>query len=386
MRSRILVVDDNPKNIQLLATMLTQSEYDVEYALGGDEAIEWARQEEFDAILLDIMMPGMNGFDVCVSIKNMLGEKSCPILFLTARDDIDTIRKAFSVGGVDYITKPFARDELLSRLNTHIELHKNRQKLADVNSYLAKEVNQKTQDLQDAYKKLQVANEDLEQLDTAKTDFLQMISHELRTPLNGVVGSANLLSRLDTPKEWEEIIDILQISVSRLERYSNYALNISRLKVIDNAKIIKEEIRVVDFVKQCVNSYSNDYSPNDFKWDIQSVVSDHTMLGDKVLIKGAIFALMDVSKSQSTDNNASIELFFDEEYFHCVFTDNGALYADGNIQENSISSVAYEINTNRNKSMELFFVKSVLAVYKGGISLHNNGKGTQTKISFPYLN
>jgi two-component system, sensor histidine kinase and response regulator len=98
----------------------------------------------FDAILLDLMMPEMDGFETCVAIKSMAGAENIPIIFITARDDAESITKAFKVGGVDYITKPFNRDELLARLSTHIDLKKSKEKLLDTKVWLEKEVEQKT--------------------------------------------------------------------------------------------------------------------------------------------------------------------------------------------------------------------------------------------------
>ena len=143
-KHKILVVDDNPRNIQILGNLLPSQNYDIEYALNGPDALELISIEEFDLILLDIMMPKMDGFEVCERIKKDSNKKEIPVIFLTAKTDIDNIQKAFKSGGVDYITKPFNSDELLTRIKTHIDLKISKSKLNDLNMRLEEKVEERT--------------------------------------------------------------------------------------------------------------------------------------------------------------------------------------------------------------------------------------------------
>ncbi len=118
----ILIVDDEPKNIQLLGNLLKDNQYKVEFATSGEEAIDWIYNYSFDLVLLDIMMPGMSGYDVCRTIKSDSTKKHIPIIFLTAKADSEDIVKGFEVGGSDYITKPFQSLELLARIKVHVEI------------------------------------------------------------------------------------------------------------------------------------------------------------------------------------------------------------------------------------------------------------------------
>ncbi|MEJ5266477.1 MAG: response regulator [Bacteroidales bacterium] len=138
MNSRILIVDDRPKNIQILANHLTNDGYDVEYATSGKEAIKILEKEDFDLILLDVLMPGIDGFETCKRIKKLENKNNIPIIFVTAKTDIDSITLGFEYGGVDYISKPFKADELLVRVKTHIELKKAKDMLNYHKSYLEK--------------------------------------------------------------------------------------------------------------------------------------------------------------------------------------------------------------------------------------------------------
>ncbi len=169
-RFKILIVDDVPKNIQLVANFLTQDGYEVNFALDGKKAIEHAGTENFDLILLDIMMPEVDGFEVCKQLKADPVTSGIPVIFLTAKTDEDSIARGFEVGGVDYIAKPFNPQELLARVKTHINLTLREQELKNLNQ---------TKDI-----------------------FLSIIGHDVKTPVANIVSLGELLmSSADTLDE-----------------------------------------------------------------------------------------------------------------------------------------------------------------------------------------
>ncbi|MDA3953101.1 MAG: response regulator [Bacteroidales bacterium] len=131
-RNKILIVDDNPKNIQVLANTLGDAKYEIEYTTNGYDAIEWLNKDSFDLILLDVMMPEMDGYEICSKIKENEAFKDLPIIFITAKTDVESIVKGFDYGAVDYITKPFNSKELLARVNTHLELQNSKKKINDL--------------------------------------------------------------------------------------------------------------------------------------------------------------------------------------------------------------------------------------------------------------
>jgi len=126
----ILIVDDNPKNLQILGNYLRKEGFKVEFALDGNSALDWIKRTEFDLVLLDIMMPGMNGFEVCRVIKNDPVKQKIPVIFLTAKVDTESIVNGFDVGAVDYVIKPFNQKELIARVKTQIEIKRNRDEIA----------------------------------------------------------------------------------------------------------------------------------------------------------------------------------------------------------------------------------------------------------------
>jgi two-component system, sensor histidine kinase and response regulator len=182
----IMVVDDQPGNLKLLEDMLKQQNCVVRSFPRGRLALAAAAQHPPDLILLDINMPEMNGFEVCERLKSDPKLAGVPVIFLSALNETEDKAKAFRAGGVDYVTKPFQFEEVQSRVETHLKLHRLQQALERHNERLEELVRSRTRELAEAHARLKI-------LDQSKSDFLSLISHELRTPLNGLLGIGELL-------------------------------------------------------------------------------------------------------------------------------------------------------------------------------------------------
>jgi DNA-binding response OmpR family regulator len=118
----ILVIDDNQENLKVVSTYLKEKKYKIALALDGKSALKILETNKIDLILLDIMMPGMDGFEVCTVLKENKATKDIPVIFLTAKNETEDIVKGFELGGVDYIPKPFRKEELYARVNSHVQL------------------------------------------------------------------------------------------------------------------------------------------------------------------------------------------------------------------------------------------------------------------------
>jgi sigma-B regulation protein RsbU (phosphoserine phosphatase) len=145
-QSSILVVDDNVKNLQILGGILQNEGFQVEFALDGISALNWLENQEFDLVLLDIMMHGMDGFEVCSQIKKNRNCCETPIIFITAQTDSDSIVKGFETGAVDYITKPFIKNELLARVTTQLNVKRTKDQL----KYYLKDIEEKNKNIGDS--------------------------------------------------------------------------------------------------------------------------------------------------------------------------------------------------------------------------------------------
>jgi two-component system, NtrC family, sensor kinase len=211
----IMIVDDQLDNLRLLTEILTAEGFKVRKAVNGNRALEAAQLAPPDLILLDIMMPEMNGYQVCQHLKADARTQDIPLIFLSALDDIDDKINAFSLGAVDYITKPFQREEVLARVKTHLKIQGLTQALQQQNKLLSTEIQQRQTSeaaLVTALANLKIAQEKIiarEKLAALGT-LTAGIAHELRNPLNFVnnyaEGSIELADELG--EEFEKQLNI----------------------------------------------------------------------------------------------------------------------------------------------------------------------------------
>ena len=130
----IFIAEDEPTNLRVLYNMLKKGNFRMAAAGNGNLALTAISKAQPDLILLDVMMPGLDGFEVCERLQKDPATKDIPVIFLTARIDEEDVIRGFNVGAVDYVTKPFNRAELLSRIKTHLELKFARESLKELNA------------------------------------------------------------------------------------------------------------------------------------------------------------------------------------------------------------------------------------------------------------
>lgn len=234
----ILVVDDLPENLHLLANALTPEGYNIRGVVNGSMALIAARSALPQLILLDINMPEMNGYEVCQKLKADPLTAEIPVIFLSAYDAVFDKVKAFRVGGVDYITKPFQIDEVIVRIENQLKFQAAKQEIRQLNKELEQRVKQRTHELRLTNQKLQQeviqrkkAQLEAEKADRAKSKFLANMSHELRTPLNAILGFTQLMLRSKslTPEDLEKL-DIINQSGSHLLGLINEILEMSKIE------------------------------------------------------------------------------------------------------------------------------------------------------------
>ena len=180
----ILVIDDVLENVAVLGAALAQVAQ-VQFATSGQEGLGLARRNAPDLILLDVMMPDMDGFEVCERLQRDEATRAIPVIFVTARTDAASESRGLALGAVDFIHKPLRPDLVQARVRLHLELARRARELQAANQVLEDQVARRTQDLMDALQRA-------EGTARSKTDFLARMSHELRTPLNAVIGLAQV--------------------------------------------------------------------------------------------------------------------------------------------------------------------------------------------------
>lgn len=167
-KSLVLVVDDISKNLQIVGTLLRKEHYRVVPATSGAQALERVQADPPDLILLDLMMPEMDGLEVCRRLKADPVTRRIPVIFLTASNEMEHLVKGFEMGAVDYVTKPFNPPELLARVRTHLELKHARERLREMNE--------------------------------EKNEFMGIVAHDLRNPLGAITGFSEIV--LEEMESW----------------------------------------------------------------------------------------------------------------------------------------------------------------------------------------
>jgi two-component system, sensor histidine kinase and response regulator len=201
----ILVVDDTLANLRLLVQMLQEQGYKVLPARGGQLALQAARSNPPDLILLDVDMPEMNGYEVCQQLKEDTRTQDVPVIFISAMDDVSDRVKGFEVGGTDYIGKPFQAEEVLARVHTHLTLYHLQRKLEAQNARMEADLR-------------------------LREDMANMIVHDMRNPLAAIIGYAQLLRIfVDTPK-CSEYIDAIWTQADRLNAFLNDMLVLAKME------------------------------------------------------------------------------------------------------------------------------------------------------------
>jgi two-component system sensor histidine kinase/response regulator len=226
-RSNILVVDDNKENLKIIYTILKDGYFNIALATNGKQALKVLEEDHFHLIFLDIMMPEMDGFQVCQAIKASPTLSHIPIIFLTALNNSSDIVKGFELGGVDFITKPFVKAELLARTSTHLDLFHSKQKILEYN---------RTRDF-----------------------IYEIIAHDIRKPFNRIAQLINFLDEGCMQPDTDEFAEIISVLVQQ----NTHALRVINTLTDWTTVLRKQELTVsqnniVTVVNSALVFFAND--------------------------------------------------------------------------------------------------------------------------------
>ena len=363
----ILIVDDVKENLQLLDQFLSAEGYKVRSAMDGETALMSIKAKHPDLILLDIKMPDMDGYEVCKILKGDDDTVSIPIIFISGMDDTESKVEAFRAGGVDFITKPFANEEVLARVSMHLNIE-------DIIENKTKEIKEKDEMLL------------MQSRQAAMGEMISMIAHQWRQPLSSISMEAN---NILADVEFEEI---------NPEQLTNNANSINKnvqelSKTIDdfrnffkpNKEILQTTIKQVVDDAYSVIGKSLENNNVDLKLELEDVIIKtyprELMQVLLNIIKNAKEALLERNIS-----NATISIFAkrDEETILFEICDNA-----GGIEESAINKVFNPYFTTKSEKngtgLGLYMSRTIIEKHlKGKISVSNKGGGACFLIELPF--
>jgi len=303
----ILIVDDTEANIKLLSHVLRDVGFSPIVAFNGSDALELIKSRKPDLVLLDIMMPDMTGYEVCRKVNEDDELRSIPIIFLSALSETSNKVEGFEAGGVDYVTKPYQKDEVLARIRTHLFLSK-----------LQKERDQRIQALRETEIELREINQKKDQL-------VRIVSHDIKNPLTGIVGLANLIKENpELPKD-----DVFKM-LSAMEQSGKKLMDMVE-KVLDNEnhsksneKLNFHEGLLEDLVEKVISVNKPKAMLKGITLNLVNKISVNNVLLEHTKIEIALNNLIsNALKFTSSSGKVTLSVFSDNEKMIFKVQDNG---------------------------------------------------------------
>lgn len=362
-KSRILIVDDNVENLSVLGNMLMNSSYTVQVAQNGESAIKTVHKKHPDLVLLDINMPGLSGYDVCRNIKENKDTADIPVIFLTAHSEIEHIVEGFSLGAVDYVTKPFNEEELLSRVRTHLELKK-------------------------AKSELEQKNDELQEVLATKDKLFSIIAHDLKGPIASMMALIDLVVEEENINK-EEMYQILR-SQQELTR-STYnlldnLLNWAR-QSMDQIYFYPVLLKINKLLNENLTSLS--FLAKQKKISVNGEFTDEIIVyADKDMVNLILRNLL-TNAIKFTPTKGCIEVYPEEKTneIEIVISDNGVGISKENIQKilsDSEFHTSAGTNSEKGTGLGLKLVRNFVEINRGKLKIESElNKGTRISFTLP---
>jgi CheY-like chemotaxis protein len=348
-RPRILIVDDIPANLKILIEVLDE-DYELVIATNGQKALTWASSEKApDLILLDIVMPDIDGYEVCKQLKASPITCDIPVIFITAMNEEENETKGLSLGAVDFIRKPFSLPTVRARIQTHLTikaqhdaLETAEKELSRANELLEQRVANRTRELlainnqlreeifehQKTAKALSAARQAAEQAGRVKSEFLNNMSHEIQTPINGIMGFSRLLLDTSLDNKQQGFLKKVLTSTDRLLDTVNKILDFSKIEA-ENLEMAKIAFNLSDLMAAAGRLLSDKISEKGLNLNIeQDSDLPKRLIGDPDRLLQIIINLLDNAVKFTEKGHITVSSFVEEKNIntilvHFKITDTG---------------------------------------------------------------
>ena len=353
----VLIVDDVPKNIQVLGAILSKFECELAVAMNGQQALDTVHKIKPDLILLDVMMPVMDGHEVCRKLKESEQTKDIPIIFITAKSETEDIIKGFELGAVDYITKPFIGSELLARVKTHLSLKQTK--------------------------------ESLEEEIATKNKFFSIISHDLRGSFGIILSFVNLIQENRDFLSSEELNELLDDIGKTSKNTLNLLENLLEWARSQTGKVNykPETLFVNDLSSETINTLQDIASKKEIKLS-SSVGIDNSVFADKNMILLVMRNLVsNAIKFTHKKGEISIDAAEQDSFVKIKVTDNGVGMPEEKM--NSLFKIDSKVSTlgtenEMGNGLGLVLCKEFIEYNGGKIEIESEaGKGTTVCFTLP---
>jgi DNA-binding response OmpR family regulator len=371
IQGSVMIIDDEPDNLNVLGEMLRQDGHSVMAFKSGEMALAAAREEPPDLVLLDIRMPGMDGYEVCRRFKAEDSLNRIPIIFLSAfQSPADKVR-AFEAGGVDYVTKPFAEIEMLARTRTHLRLLRYQLHLEEL-------VHQRVNELTEAHRRLRI-------WDDAKTQWLTTLSHEMRTPLNGLLGISDLLfMELPPDSSCHNLRSDYDLSRKRIEKLMGDAMTLTSIDVAA-ARFAVVPIPLAALLRGALAAVSKDAADIAVSASIDVQEGD-TVLGDPDLIGRAFHdLLLTVTHCVSAGEAVALEAKVDAGQATVTIVTGGKVLPPESLETFfDVGGQRTLLKGGGDYGLGPVLASRIIRLFKGNVTVANGlDRGIVVKISLP---
>jgi two-component system, sensor histidine kinase and response regulator len=364
--SLILIVDDNPQNLQLLGRILQENNFEIEFATSGIAALDWINIKNFDLILLDINMPGMDGFEVCTKIRSNPTMTHVPIIFLSAETERESILKGFELGAQDYVTKPFDSRELLVRIRTHL-------------------------DLKETLEKLEIEKENAQSADRLKSAFLATMSHELRTPLNSIIGFTGILMN-ESPgpmnNEQKKQLGMVQNSARHLLSLINDVLDISKIEA-GQLKLNFQLFNLPEVINNVIETSRPFADKKNLKIGVSIDNKIKEITSDNLRVQQILLNLVNNAIKFTEEGTIRISCFEDGNYVKIQITDTGMGIENEKIKQLFKPFMQIDTGLARKKEgtgLGLSICKKLTEMLNGKIEVESEyGSGSTFTVTLPRM-
>ncbi len=366
-RGTIVIIDDVLQNLHILSDILPEHGYEVRPFPSGQLALQAIDHDRPDLILLDVMMPNMDGFEVCQALKSSSDLADIPVVFLSASGDTFDKVKGFQLGAVDYITKPFQIDEVLVRINTHLTMAKQRQQLI-------------------AYHERDLTY--LVQLNELKSDIIRTANHDLRNPLSTIMVYLELLRGYidsDDPKTGQ----YLQAIETTTENMKNLLTNVLDIATIETGNAIRrEETALNPLILDVVTSLEPLFEKSQLRFELIMPEAEHFVFVDDTRIKQVVNNLLtNAVKYTEPGGGISLKVTVSEYSWQFEVEDTGLGIPEHDLPH--IFDRFHRVETEQHlqssgTGLGLYIVQQIINQHNGSIEVQSKlGLGTIFTVTLP---